>query len=65
MVLEEKIEINKIEIIKNTIYLQQKITILKDNVEIAKKFHRISIKQGDDLTNFDQQIQKIANAIWL
>ena len=65
MALIEKIIIDKIEIVEtNAIQVRTATIIEKDDVEIAKTYHRHVVSPGDDVTNEDLRVQAIANAIW-
>ena len=65
MALIETKKIDKIEIVEtNSIQIRTATIIEKDDVEIAKIYHRHVICPGDDITNEDAKVQAIANAIW-
>ena len=65
MALTEKIIIDKIEIVEtDSIQVRTATIIEKDNVEIAKTYHRHVKHPGEDITNEDPKVQAIANAIW-
>ena len=38
--------------------------ILRDGVEISKSYHRHCLAPGSDLTNEDQRVVDVANAVW-
>jgi len=62
--LQEQTEIDKIEIVKDTIQVREVINILKDGQIIASSYKRYMIKKEDNITNYDIKIQNIAKAIW-
>lgn len=62
--LQEKIEIDKIEIHNNIIHIREKISILKNNIEIASSFNRKTLFKEDDRSSLDPQVKKIADALW-
>ena len=65
MTLTEKQITDKIEVLENnSIQIRTAIIIEKDNIEIAKTYHRHVLSPGDDITNEDVKVQSIANAIW-
>ena len=65
MALIEKTIIDKIELVENNSIQVRTATIIeKDDVEIAKTYHRHVVSPGDDVTNEDLRVQAIANAIW-
>ena len=65
MALIEKQSIDKIEVVENNFIQIRTATIIeKDNIEIAKTYHRHVLSPGDDITNEDAKVQSIANAIW-
>lgn len=65
MELIEKQIIDKIEIVENnSIQIRTSTIIEKDDVEIARTYHRHVLSPGDDVSNEDARVQSIANAIW-
>ena len=65
MALLEKIFTDKIEILENSIIQIRTSTVIeKDNIEIARSFHRHILRPIDDIANEDLKVQAIANAIW-
>lgn len=64
--LEKQIIIDKIEILPTSvIQLRQSTQILEDGVILGEpSYHRWCVCPGDDVTNQDEQIQAIANALW-
>jgi hypothetical protein len=39
--------------------------LFEDDVELTRTFHRHVLSQGDDITNEDEKVIAIANAIWI
>jgi hypothetical protein len=65
MELTEKTIIDKIELTEvNTIQIRTATIVEKNNIEIARTYHRHSLSPGDDLSNQDARVQAIANLIW-
>jgi hypothetical protein len=65
MALKEIKLIDKIEIVENNSIQVRTATIIeKDNIEIAKTYHRHVVSPGDNVSNEDPKVQAIANAIW-
>lgn len=65
MALIEKTIISKIELVEdNSIQVRTATIIERDDVEIAKTYHRHVVSPGDDITNEDSKVQAVANAIW-
>ena len=65
MAISEKNIIDVIEILENnTIQIRNANIIEKDDVEIARTYHRHVITPGDDISKEDLKVQSIANAIW-
>jgi len=65
MSLREKTIVDKIEILENgTVQVREANIIEKDNIEIARTFHRHVLMPGSDLTGQDPKVVAIANAIW-
>jgi hypothetical protein len=66
MALTEITKVDQIEITENNqIQVRTATIILKDDFEITRTFHRHVLSQGDDITNEDQKVILIANAIWI
>ena len=65
MALIEKQIIDLIQLIENNSIQVRTATIIeKDDVEIARTYHRHVVSPGDNVTNEDPKVQAIANAIW-
>jgi hypothetical protein len=65
MAIVEKTIIDLIEVLhNNTIQVRTSTIIEKDDVEIARTYHRHVITPGDDISKEDLKVQSIANAIW-
>jgi hypothetical protein len=65
MALIEKQLVDLVELVQsNHIQVRTATIIEKDDVEIAKTYHRHVVSPGDDVTNEDLRVQAIANAIW-
>jgi hypothetical protein len=65
MALIEKQLVDLVELVQsNHIQVRTANIIEKDDVEIAKTYHRHVVSPGDDVTNEDLRVQAIANAIW-
>ena len=62
---EEKI-VDQIEVVEPHAYVRVRTAtvITKDNVEIARTFHRHVLAPGDALTGQDARVTAIANATW-
>ena len=65
MALTEITKVDQIEVVGDyTIQVRTATIIERDGTEISKTFHRHVVCPGDDVTNQDQKVQAIANAIW-
>jgi hypothetical protein len=65
MALIEKQIIDKVELVEsNHIQVRTANIIEKDDVEIARTFHRHVLAPGDDVSAEDPKVQAIASAIW-
>lgn len=65
MSLIEKKEIDLIEITSgNKIQVREAIIIEKDNVIVAKSFHRYVLSPGEDISSQPQKVKDIAEVIW-
>ena len=65
MALTEKQIIDKIEVLENnSIQVRIANVIEKDGIEITRTFHRHVVNPGDDISEQDQKVQAVCNAIW-
>ena len=63
---KNSIKVDQIEVTENNdIQVRTATIILKDDVELTRTFHRHVLSQGDDITNEDEKVIAIANAIWI
>ena len=65
MALTETTKVDQIEVLENgAIQIRIATIIQRDDVEIAKTYHRHVVAPGEDISNEDPKVQAIANAIW-
>ena len=65
MALTETTNIDQITVTENGIVLYREATrVLRDDVEIAKTYHRSSLTPGQDLTGVPQNVVDICNVVW-
>jgi hypothetical protein len=65
MALTEKTIIDKIELVENNSIQVRTATIIeKDGIELTRTYHRHAVSPGDDITNENEKVKAIANAIW-
>ena len=66
MSLEKISVIDKIEVLESgQIQVRRADKILEDGVEITPpKYHRHVLAPGDDLTNEEEKVVAVANAVW-
>ena len=65
MALTETTKVDQIEVLENgCIQIRIATIIQRDDVEIAKTYHRHVVAPGEDISNEDAKVQAIANAIW-
>lgn len=58
-------QIDRIEVINGSIIQVREVTIVtKDDVEIARTYHRWSFNNGDDISHMPQEVQDIASVVW-
>lgn len=58
-------QIDRIEIINGAhIQVREATIITKDDVEIAKNYHRWSFAPGDDISDMSQEVKDIAAVVW-
>lgn len=65
--LTEIREIDKIEVMTESkiILVREVIKIMRDDVEIARTYHRSSYEPTSDLDNLPEQVKAIAQVVWL
>jgi len=65
MALSEQTLIDQIEVTSNgTIQVREATLVLRDDVEIAKTFHRYCLEPNADLTGQPEKVVDIALAAW-
>ena len=58
-------QIDRIEIIDGSIIQVREVTIItKDNVEIARTYHRWAFTPLDDVSSMPKEVQDIAAVVW-
>lgn len=57
--------IEHIEIVKNVIQVRESTQVIENGITIGSpSFHRWCLNPGDDISDQDERVQAIANAIW-
>ena len=65
MAITEKSVISKIEVLEDgQIQVQRANLVLRDNVEIAKEYHRHVLEPGQSTVAEDARVQAVASAVW-
>ena len=65
MALSEVKVIDQIEVVENgTVQVREATKIMKDGVELTKKYHRTSLTPGQNLAGQPAQVVAICNAAW-
>lgn len=65
MSLTETKTVDQITVTENGVVLARETTkVLRDDVEIAKTYHRSSYTPGQDLTGVPQNVVDICNVVW-
>lgn len=65
MALTEKKIIDLIEILHlGQLQIREALIIERDGVAISKTFHRYVLSPGDNVSEKEEKIQKIAAAVW-
>lgn len=65
MALTEKTEIDKMEVLElGQIQVRRANIVLKDGVEVKRKFHRHVVVPGDDISKEDAKVKEKAEAVW-
>ena len=58
-------QIDRIEVVNGNIIQVREVTIVtKDDVEIARTYHRWSFTKGDDISSMPQEVKDIAQVVW-
>lgn len=58
-------QIDRIEVINGSIIQVREVTVIsKDDVEIARTYHRWSFNPNDDISAMPQEVKDIANVVW-
>ena len=58
-------QIDRIEIVNgNIIQVREATIITKDDVEIARTFHRWAFNPNDDISMMPQEVKDIAKVVW-
>ena len=67
MALIEKQITDKIEVVGDVfpfVQVRRADIILKDDIEIARSFHRHVLAPGDDISGEDPKVQAVCAAVW-
>lgn len=57
--------IDRVEIINGSIIQVREVTIItKDDVEIARTYHRWCFNPGDDISEMPQEVKDISSIVW-
>lgn len=65
MALTKQIAVDQITITKNGLVLVREVTsILEDDVEISKQYHRTTFEKGSDVSAQPKQIRDICAIAW-
>jgi urease accessory protein UreE len=63
--ITELSSIDKIEVLEDgQIQVRRADKVLRDDVEIAKSYHRHVLSPGDDLTGQDAKVAAVAITVW-
>ena len=66
MTLEKKVVIDQIEITRDGhVQVRRADLFIEDGIEVAKNYHRHVLSPGDDTTNEDERVKKVAEAVWM
>ena len=65
MSLNKSIKIDKIEIVGDYKIIQvREATVVENDVELSRSFHRYTLAPNDDVSSQPQEIKDIADAVW-
>lgn len=63
--LEKKVVIDKIEVLEDgQMQIRQATKILENGKELSKIYHRWVVVPGENITNQEEKVKNIANAVW-
>lgn len=58
-------QIDRIEVINGSVIQVREVTIItKDDVEIARTYHRWSFNPNDDISEMPEEVKDIAKVVW-
>ena len=63
--LDEKVEIDSIDVRGTDVHVREATVVLKDGNEIAKTYHRYVLHKGDDLSKQPKKVADIAKVVWV
>ncbi len=65
MSLIETTVVDQITVTENgSVFYREATRIMRDDVEVAKTYHRSSLTPGQDLTGVPQNVADICNLVW-
>jgi hypothetical protein len=65
MALTKDADVDQITVTENgTVLVREVTTIKEDGTEISKKYHRISLQPGEDISSQIEKVKAICNAAW-
>lgn len=66
MTLTKQTAVDKVEVLleQDVIHVRMVTRILEGSEVLSQTYHRHVLQSGDDLTNEDERVLAIANAIW-
>lgn len=65
MAITESIKIDQIEVVQDWVIQVRQATIIeKDGEQVARTFHRWVLTPDMDISNQEQKVQDICNAVW-
>lgn len=63
--INKEVAIDKIEALENgVIQVRQVLRIIEDNTELSRSYHRWVLSPGQSITDQDNRVQAVCNAVW-
>ncbi len=63
--LKESQQVDQVMVDQNKIvHIRESIIALRDDVEIARTYHRTTLTQGQDVSAWPENVQAICQAAW-
>ena len=63
--IEKQVVLDRIAILRDGhVQIRRADLYIEDGIEVAKNYHRHVLSPGDDTTNEDERVKRVAQAVW-